>query len=328
MVGDVMLGRQVNELLREVPAEYPWGDTLSVLRANDWRLCNLECAISDGGTPWVRTEKAFHFRSDAKNIAVLQAASIDMVSVANNHILDFEVEAMLDTLEILDRAGIGHAGAGSNFEAAAVPAISNVRSARIGLLSFTDNQPEWDAGPNRQGVFYVPIDVSDERAKVLFEAVRLAAHQTDLLIVSPHWGPNWGCEPPPGHLKFAHRLVDSGADIVFGHSGHVFRGIEFYRGRPIIYCAGNFIDDYAVDETEHNDESFIFRFLLQGGKIFRLLLFPTVILDCQARRAPETRASEIAAKMSSLCEAFGTRTKWNKTMRTLEVFASKSDAAR
>jgi len=321
MVGDVMLGRGVNELLREVSAEYPWGNTLSVLRSADWRMCNLECAISDAGTPWARTEKAFHFRSDAKNVAVLQAASIDTVSAANNHILDYDVEAMLDTLENLKRAGIGHAGAGCNLEAAVVPAISSVRGARIGLISFTDNQPEWEAGANREGVFYVPIDADNERAQLLFQTVRLAAHQTDLLIVSPHWGPNWGYEPPPAHLHFARRLVDSGADIIFGHSGHVFRGIEFYCNRPIIYCAGNFIDDYAVDEVERNDESFIFRIVLRHGRIFRLALFPTVISDCQARGAAETRASEIAAKMSGLCEGFGTRTTWNKSMRALEVFA-------
>jgi len=321
MVGDVMLGRLVNDLLREVPPEYPWGDTMAMLREGDWRFCNLECVISDRGVPWSRTEKAFHFRSNARNVAVLQAASIDAVSVANNHILDFEVEAMLDTLEILDRAGIRHAGAGRDLAAATAAAVSTVKDVRIGLIAFTDNQPEWEAGPEREGVFYAPVDARDERAQLLTSVVRDAAARTDLLVVSAHWGPNWGYDPPFRQAGFARMLIDAGADVVFGHSGHVFRGIEFYQRRPIIYCAGNFIDDYAVDEIDRNDESFIFRIHVRGDRMFRLELLPTVIEQFQARIPSPARASEIAAKMSGLCGRFGTRARWNDAACALEVFA-------
>ncbi|HXG49726.1 MAG TPA: CapA family protein, partial [Methylomirabilota bacterium] len=86
-VGDVMLGRLVNDLLKHEPPEYPWGNTLPLFRQADWRCCNLECAISDRGSPWSETPKVFHFRSAAKNIAVLKAARIDAVSLANNHSL-------------------------------------------------------------------------------------------------------------------------------------------------------------------------------------------------------------------------------------------------
>src|SRR5713101_7814851 len=113
-VGDVMLGRLVNDRLRCVDPAYPWGNTKALFRAGDWRACNLECVISDRGRPWSETRKAFHFRSDAKNIAVLKAAGIDAVSVANNHALDFEYEAMRDMLRLLDRAGIQRAGAGAD----------------------------------------------------------------------------------------------------------------------------------------------------------------------------------------------------------------------
>src|SRR5882762_11252716 len=119
LVGDVMLGRLVNQILTGTPPEYPWGDTLPILHQADWRFCNLECVISDWGEPWSVTPKVFHFRSDARNIAVLQTAHIDAVSLANNHTLDFEYTAMLDMLGLLDRAGIGHAGAGVNLTEAA-----------------------------------------------------------------------------------------------------------------------------------------------------------------------------------------------------------------
>jgi poly-gamma-glutamate capsule biosynthesis protein CapA/YwtB (metallophosphatase superfamily) len=112
LAGDVMLGRGVNELLKRAPADYPWGDTKLLFEQSDWRACNLECVISDCGVPWWATPKAFHFRSDAKNIATLKEARIDAVSLANNHTLDFEYEAMFEMLRLLDQAGIQHAGAG------------------------------------------------------------------------------------------------------------------------------------------------------------------------------------------------------------------------
>ena len=112
LVGDVMLGRLVNEVLKVEPPAYPWGDTLPLFQQANVRLCNLECVISDGGTPWSATPKIFHFRSDAKNVAVLQAAHIDAVSLANNHILDFDVEGLLEMRHHLEHAGIHAAGAG------------------------------------------------------------------------------------------------------------------------------------------------------------------------------------------------------------------------
>ena len=118
LLGDCMLGRLVNEVLENSEPDYPWGDTLPILHSADWLFCNLECVISDQGTPWSAYPKAFHFRSAAKNIAVLKSARADAVSVANNHVLDFGYEALSEMLEILDRAGIVHSGAGLDHEQA------------------------------------------------------------------------------------------------------------------------------------------------------------------------------------------------------------------
>src|SRR4030088_119816 len=106
LVGDVMLGRLVNQKLKHESPEYPWGDTLSLFSTADVRMCNLECVISDRGRPWSATPKMFHFRSDAKNVAVLKTAAIDVVSIANNHVLDFEYDAMFEMLTLLDQARI------------------------------------------------------------------------------------------------------------------------------------------------------------------------------------------------------------------------------
>src|SRR5260370_36120287 len=138
-VGDAMLGRLVNEALKEKPPEYPWGDTLHLFQRSDMRICNLECALADGGTPWARTPKIFHFRSDAKNVASLKAAQINAVSLANNHTLDFEEEALCETFAVLDAAGISHAGAGRTLGEAALPALWEVQGRKVGLLAFIDH---------------------------------------------------------------------------------------------------------------------------------------------------------------------------------------------
>lgn len=318
-VGDVMLGRLVNEVLKVEPPEYVWGDTRPIFHRADLRLCNLECVISDLGQPWSTTPKVFHFRSDAKNVASLKSAEINMVSVANNHSLDFEAEALLEMLDLLDGAGIAHAGAGRNIDEASSPAFCEVAGKKVGLVAFTDNEPEWEATNTGPGVFYVPNRLSDQRARRLLDTIRAVRNTVDILVVSAHWGPNWGFHPPRGHPPFARALMEAGADIFFGHSGHVVRGIEIFESKPILYCAGNFIDDYAVDLVERNDQSFIFLIETAGEVPRRILLYPTVIRDFQARLAQKAEAEEIAIKMRRLCQALGTSAIWKEGEGFLEV---------
>jgi poly-gamma-glutamate synthesis protein (capsule biosynthesis protein) len=312
-VGDVMLGRLVNDALKTLPPEYPWGDILPIFQGADIRICNLECVIADGGSPWTQTPKVFHFRSDAKNVEVLKAAGISVVSLANNHTLDFGREAMSEMLKKLDQAGIGCAGAGHNLQDAVRPEMLRGSLLQVGFLAFTDNEPAWEATQDRAGVFYVPVDTNDVRAKNLLALINQTKKEVDLLIVSAHWGPNWGYRPQPQHIPFAHALIDAGADIIFGHSCHVFQGTEIYKERPVLYSCGDFIDDYAIDPVERNDQSFIFIVeVTDGGKIQSLQLYPTVIKDFQARLANQTEAQEIATKMRRLCEELGTESVWDK----------------
>ena len=307
LVGDVMLGRGVNERLRGRPPSYPWGDTLPLFEEADWRACNLECVLSDHGAEWQRPPKRFHFRSDGRNTAVLKAARLDAVSLANNHTLDFNHRALTEMLQLLDRAGIAHAGAGRNHAEASRMALVEVSGTRIGMIAFTDNEPAWEADAARPGVLYVPVDTPDSRTEALLEAVRASAARVDLLVVSAHWGGNWGRRPPESHRILAHRLVEAGADIVFGHSAHVGRGIETVAGSVILYSAGDFVDDYAVDPVERNDRSWMFELRVGDRRIQSVHLHPTVIRDCQARLAGASEAREMTEDMCELCASLGTR---------------------
>ncbi len=318
-VGDVMLGRLVNEVLKKEPSWYPWGDTLPIFQQVDLRICNLECVISDWGTPWSTTPKMFHFRSDGKNVNVLKEAKIDIVSLANNHVLDFEYKALFSMLKTLDQSKIKHAGAGSNFREASASAVTEVDGKRIGLIAFTDNEPEWEATENRPGVFYVPVNLHDERADILFEIIKNIRKTVDLLIVSAHWGPNWGYYPPSEHVVFGKSLIDAGADIVFGHSSHVVRGIETYRERPLLYSAGDFVDDYAVDEIERNDQSFIFVVETDFKKFHHLYLYPIVIRNFQAKFAKGKEKEEMISLMRGLCLDLGTESIWDDKKNRIKI---------
>ncbi len=312
-VGDVMIGRLVNEILKIKNPEYVWGNTLPIFQQADLRICNLECVISDKGEPWSITPKVFHFRSDAKNIEVLKVANINIVSLANNHTLDYGYEAMFEMLNILKDNKIYYAGAGKNLEEASQPVILEVKNKKIGFIAFTDNEPAWSAEKNKPGIFYVELTEKGKNVDYLKNLIKETKKLVDYLIVSAHWGPNWGYKPLKEHIIFAHKFIEIGADLIFGHSPHIFRGIEVYKEKFILYSVGDFIDDYAVDEIERNDESFIFVYTQTTADetqtstaIFEL--YPVIIKDFRVNLAEDEDRERIMSKMEILCQEFKTKT--------------------
>src|SRR5439155_21178746 len=172
---------------------------------------------------------------------------------------DYGVEAFEECLALLDRAGIQRAGAGRNLGEALAPTALETADGRVAVLSFTDNEPEWEAGHDRPGVNYVSYNarglIEPYRSRIK-GAIAEARSRAELVIVSAHVGPNWG-KPSPAMQALAHELIDLGADLYWGHSNHTPQGIELYRGKPILYSTGDFVDDYAVNPTERNDLSFL-----------------------------------------------------------------------
>ena len=309
LVGDVMLGRGVNEALGDMLSEEPWGDALPVLDAADLRVINLECAITTRDRPWNRTPKTFHFRADpSRAIGVLRAARIDACALANNHTMDFEEVGLLDTLEHLDAAGIRHAGAGRDLEEAAWPVILDApNEEKVALLASTDNEPPFAAGVDRPGTNFLPTSLDPEvlnRVEAAIAGAREAG--ADTVLFSDHWGPNMMERPRGLFRRFAHAVVDRGADVYYGHSAHVFQGVEVYRGKPILYDTGDFIDDYAVDARLRNDRSFVFRVSVEGGAFRRLELIPVVLSFARTELAAGEEAKGILRRMEYLSAEMGT----------------------
>lgn len=316
VTGDVMLGRLVDEYVISNYSSPPaalWGDVLPLMLLADLRLINLECVISAKGREWQPQAKAFHFRAHPRAMEFLKAAQINCVTLANNHVLDYGQDALLDCLSLLDQAGVSRTGAGANLKAAMEPATVDIRGLRIAVLALTDNEPEWEAGETRPGTHYVSIDSQGLREPYRTRFAAVVKHtkdQADLVIVSAHVGLNWG--PPSKELRATARdIIDLGADIYWGHSNHTPQGIEIYKGKPMLYSSGDFIDDYAVDEDERNDLSFLFWLELEGGRIAGIRLHPVRIEHCRVRLAHGDEADFLRRSMQDKCAAFGTSVRFD-----------------
>jgi poly-gamma-glutamate synthesis protein (capsule biosynthesis protein) len=305
-VGDIMLGRGVNaEVPRKAPEEF-WGSALPVLRGADAVVGNLESAITRHTTPWRRTPKVFHFRADPPAVELLKVANVRCVSLANNHVLDYETEGLLDTLRHLDDAGIARAGAGRDPAEAIAPAVIDVAGLRVAIVAATDNEPEFAAAPGRPGTCYFDIGRDPNTLTRLREvAARARQSGAGLVVLSLHWGPNMVSVPPAAFQSFAREAL-AFADLIHGHSAHVFQGVEQRGGKFILYDTGDFLDDYAVDENLRNDWSFIFLFdVASDGAIQRLRMLPVLLEFARVDLAKGSQFREICASMIKRTEVLG-----------------------
>ncbi|MDM4719094.1 CapA family protein [Micromonospora sp. WMMA1363] len=232
---------------RPAPPSWPWGDALDLLAAAapDVRIVNLETAVTGRGTH--DPAKTIHYRMHPANVTTLTAARLDVCTLANNHCLDFGPVGLADTRDTLAGAGLAIAGAGPDATVAWRPAVVPLVDRRLLVWSVAAPSagvpPHWAATADRPGVAYLPA-VCTASADALAARIAAVAGPGDRIVVSVHWGTNWGYDVPAEHVAFAHRLVDAGVDLVHGHSSHHPRPMEVYRDRLVLYGCGDLVDDY------------------------------------------------------------------------------------
>lgn len=234
-VGDVMLSRAVGEKMKaEGDWTYPFQKIADTLGAADLTFGNLECPISDVGR---NQHHLYSFRANPKAIEGLQHAGFDVMSAANNHILDWGAPALLDTLRRLHEAGILPVGAGVNDLEAHYPVLLESRGLKLAFLAYVNVDPkDAVAAPDKPGVAWLEPD------RVLAD-IRFARPLADLVIVSLHWGIEYATRPQRAQVKIARQMIDAGADLVVGSHPHVVQPLEHDHGRWIAYSLGNFIFD-------------------------------------------------------------------------------------
>ncbi|MFC7196051.1 CapA family protein [Halosimplex aquaticum] len=284
-----------------------WGSTLPSLRALDGLFLNLECCLSTRGER--RPNRTYYFRADPEwAVPALDTAGTAYASLANNHLLDYGPTALLDTVDHLSEADIANAGAGADRAAATEPTVATVGDLDIGVVAFTDQSRSYGAGTDAPGTAWTSLDSRDpETRAVVGDALRqVRERDPDLVVASLHWGPNWEVRPSGTQRRFARWLIDAGVDVVHGHSAHVIQGIEVYRGRPIVYDIGDYVDDYVIKPDLHNDRSVRVELAIEDGRLERLCVAPVEIVDERADRATGDAAAWVRDRVRTLSEEFGT----------------------
>jgi len=353
MCGDVMLGRGIDQILPHpgnpeiheeymksargyveiaekrngpIPSplgySYVWGEVLEELEriSPDLKIVNLETSVTKSNDYW--KGKEINYRMNPENINCLREVRIDCCSLANNHVLDWGYSGLKETLETLNRAGIKNAGAGRTIEEAQAPAMMKIKGkGRILIFSYgviTSGIPlNWKASTEKPGINLIE-NLTDERVKSIKERIEKIKEQGDIVIMSIHWGGNWGYEIPSAQIKFAHKLIDeAGVDVIHGHSSHHVKGLEVYRDKLIIYGSGDFLNDYeGISGYEHfrGDLGLMYFVSVEPstGKLLQLQMTPTQIKYFKVNKASEKDGVWLRDILNREGRKFGTQARLTK----------------
>ena len=231
-VGDLNFGGGLGDRILGKGPDYPWAGTCSVLNLADLRLANLEVMLSLKGQ--VYTPKKYTLRANPRTIDALVSGGFGVVSLGNNHAMDYGPTALAETISLLDQYGLAHAGAGANLAAARAPAFAEVNGLRLAFLSYSLTYPtEFYAGRTRPGT----VPGYDDYLRADIPAAKKLA---DLVVVSFHWSAELLNFPKDYQRRCGRLAIDLGAGLVIGHHPHVLQGFEVYHGGLIAYSLGNF----------------------------------------------------------------------------------------
>lgn len=271
VAGDTMMGRGIDAQLAADPSFELFRDFGPWTADADLFAVNLETTITSAEEEW--PGKNYHFRMDPGRAALafdklpVAAGTPVVVSLANNHVLDFFEAGLRQTLQSLDEIGVARAGAGLHAAEARAPALVTTASGvRIGLLSVSDHcscgTDLWRAGPSTPGMWQIDTEPGPDWDELTAEVADLRT-RVDWVVVSLHWGPNWvEAWPLPRLRELAAELVHAGASVIVGHSAHHVLPIEHIEGVPVLYGTGDFIDDYSSVEGFRPDLSYLARIVL------------------------------------------------------------------
>jgi poly-gamma-glutamate synthesis protein (capsule biosynthesis protein) len=302
---------------RPVDPAYIWGDALRELEREQpqARIINLETAITPSDTHW--QGKDVHYKMSPENVGCLTVAGIDCCALANNHTLDWGIAGLLDTIEALDRNGIKHAGAGCNIREAQAPAILDSgqgnRVIVFSLGSLSSGIPaQWAAAESEPGLNVIEAQL-DDAVPALADGIRAVRQNGDIVIVSIHWGSNWGYKIPSSQRTLAHRLInEAGVDLIHGHSSHHVKGVEVYNGSLVLYGCGDFLNDYegiGGYENFRGDLGLMYLADLDRhtGRLLALRMIPTQIRRFRVSRASEIDSQWLEDLLNREGKRFGTR---------------------
>ena len=306
-VGDIMLVLGMTRLLRQHGADYPFQQVRPFLTRADVLLGNLEAPFTTRNEPTpyksissVRARRDYILRADPRWAQALVTAGFDVVGLANNHMMDYREGGLFDTLSTLDRLGIACAGAGKSLDEARRPAIVERKGMRLALLSYSCILPIGSvATRTRAGIAPARGAGTEEMIRA---DLRAAREQSDLVIVSIHWGKQLALYPDRFQQRLGRSLIDWGADVVIGHHPHVLQGIEVYRRKVIAYSLGDFVNLSSRPETAAVQIG-----VRHPHEIDSLSVIPLRLRAGQLLYADRRTWMATLNRLRSLCAQWGTR---------------------
>jgi len=312
----VLLAEQANGAIpRRNGPSYVWGGALDELDRTqpDARIINLETAVTRSND---RANKGINYRMSPENAECLATAKIDCCVLANNHVLDWGRAGLKETLTTLQKLNVKATGAGRTDLEARAPAVLNLAKARLLIFSFGSTSSgipfEWAATPDAPGINLLP-DLCEVSALQLANQVMAIRRPGDLIVVSIHWGSNWGYHIPDEQKVFARALIDeAGVSIVHGHSSHHPRAIEIYRDRLILYGCGDFLNDYeGIRGYERYRDDLALMYFADldpaSGSLRALKLAPLQIKNFRLSNPSWRDIEWIQQTLDGECQQFGTR---------------------
>ncbi len=243
-MGDLLVVREAEEQLEVNGEDYPFEKIEDEFRKYDVVFANFEMSITYRGS--VHPRKPYTFRLHPDNASYFKELKIDVVSIANNHILDYGNPGLFDTMSFLGEWGVKYSGAGKNLDVARKPAVLNKNGTDVLFLSYCERPPsDFYATENSPGT--APMNI-----KYIIEDVKRHKKANNIVLVSLHWGIEHDDFPRKYQVTVAHSIIDAGADGIIGHHPHVPQGIEIYNGKPIIYSLGNAITGFYNPNYKNN----------------------------------------------------------------------------
>jgi poly-gamma-glutamate capsule biosynthesis protein CapA/YwtB (metallophosphatase superfamily) len=264
-MGDIMLGRHIAKVMKKNGPDFPFQAIAPTLRAGDIVFGNLEAVIASDKDKLAYPDKPYSFHAAANAAPALQRAGFTILTLANNHAMDYGAAPLARTRRLLGEQGIVTFGSGTNISEARSPAIVTKKGLRFGFLGYgTAHARSVYATGKKAGI--APIRPDD-----IQQDIKTLRKQVDVLIVSLHWGIEYERRPLKQQRVLAHRIIDWGADMIIGHHPHVTQGVELYKGRIIAYSLGNFIFDQKGRGT---DRSFVLACRFRGKAPYSAEIIP------------------------------------------------------
>lgn len=308
VVGDMMFGPEIGQVMEREGSLAPFSGAIQVLRDSDITFGILEGGITTRGEPLADKERIF--RSKPSAARGLANAGFDVVSLANPHIMDYGEEGLLDTFEFLSWYGVKHVGAATSMAEARKPVVVTAKDKKVAFLAYYRGS-EFDQAFGNESK---PGPAFPELRK-LEQDIAAARAQSDLVIVSIHWGAQIEeTEKVNSRQKlYAQKIIDSGADAVLGQWLHKLQGIEIYKGKPVTYSLGDFIYGTYAKKISIG---FIIKFVLSDNKLLRVEIVPLSTSDARTgsyfpRILDGQAAQDAIAVLSNLSQEFGTEIRTN-----------------